>query len=96
MHGEYINGDCTKYSEECGIKGQFNQAHTPHQNGVFKRKTHTIVEKAKIILLESGLPMSLWLKIITYIANYVFNQSPSRINQGRIEKELLNLGRSQI
>jgi hypothetical protein len=36
--------------------------------------------------------MSLWLKIITYTANYVFNQSPSWINQGRIEKELLNLG----
>jgi hypothetical protein len=44
---------------------------------VSKRKTHTIVERAKIILLESGLPMGLWSKVIIYIANYVLNQSPS-------------------
>jgi hypothetical protein len=59
---------------------------TPQYNGIFERKNQTIVERAKNMLLESGLSKSFSIKIVN-TTNYVMNHSSSQANQSNTHKE---------
>jgi hypothetical protein len=52
-----------------GIRHQLSVEYTPQQNGVAERANRTIVEKAKTMLIESGLNTKYWAKaeILQYI-----------------------------
>jgi len=49
----------------------------------------TIVEKARNILLKSGLPKNLCTKVVN-TTNYVVNRSPSQANQRKTPEELFS------
>ena len=58
--GEYI---LNKFKELCskeGIRRELIVSHNPQQNGVAERKNKTIIDAARAMLHDQGLPMNLW------------------------------------
>ncbi|KAI9154468.1 hypothetical protein LWI28_026720 [Acer negundo] len=48
------------FCEEKGLEHQLTVAYTPRQNGVSERKNRTVIEMARSMLLEKGLPEEFW------------------------------------
>lgn len=59
-----------------GIVHQTTNPYTPEQNGVAERKNRTIVEKAKCMLFDAGLPTKFWAEAV-HTAVYIMNRSTS-------------------
>jgi hypothetical protein len=73
--------------EEKGIQFEFTIHYTPQQNGVAERMNITIVEKARCMLLESGLKKGSWTEsVLTSV--YLINRSPTAALEKSIPAEL--------
>lgn len=62
-----------------GIQHQRSVAYTPQQNGCVEREMRTVVESARIMLLESGLNKNLWAEAINTTVCVVNRTGPSRV-----------------
>nr|GEX05242.1 ribonuclease H-like domain-containing protein [Tanacetum cinerariifolium] len=78
----------------CGMKGikrEFSVARTPQQNGVAKRKNRIFIEAARIMLVDSLLPIPFWAEAVNtacYVQNKVLvtkphNKTPYELLLGR-------------
>ena len=56
-----------------GIVRQYNIPRTPEQNGVVERKNRTLIEAARTMLADSGLPLTFWAEAVN-TACYVQNR----------------------
>nr|GEW96877.1 putative ribonuclease H-like domain-containing protein [Tanacetum cinerariifolium] len=56
-----------------GIKREYSNARTPHQNGVAERKNRTLIEAARTMLADSKLPTMFWTETVR-TARYVLNR----------------------
>lgn len=74
---EYDNKAFTDYLKGAGIIHQTTTPYTPEQNGTAERMNRTLVEKAKCMLLNAGLPKLYWADAI-HTAAYIINRSPTR------------------
>lgn len=70
--GEYINSSFKEYMEAEGIIHQRTVPYNPAQNGIAERLNRTIVQIARSLKEQSGLPDELWPEMI-YHANYLRN-----------------------
>lgn len=75
---EYLSNQFNKYLQEHGIQRQLTVEYTPQQNGVAERANRTLVEMARCMLIESGLPESLWGEAVNTAA-YLRCRSPTKI-----------------
>ncbi|CAL8990056.1 unnamed protein product [Prunus brigantina] len=75
--GEFTSSEFNKLCEDAGIQRQFTMAYTPQQNGVVERKNRTVVEMAKAMLHEKGLPYYLWVEAV-HTAVYLLNRCPTK------------------
>ena len=69
---EFENSEFKSFCEDHGITHQFSTLRTPQQNGVVERKNRTLVEMARSMLCENGLPKYFWAEAINttcYITN---------------------------
>nr|GFB30104.1 putative ribonuclease H-like domain-containing protein [Tanacetum cinerariifolium] len=66
--GEFKNKEMNDFCSQKGIKREFNNAMTPHQNGVAKRRNRTLIEAARIMLADAKLPVTFGLKQLTLLA----------------------------
>ena len=69
-------GPCpfAKLLEKHGICTQYTMPRKPQQNGVAKRRNHTLMDMIRSMLSNSTLSLSLWmyaLKTIVYLLNQV-------------------------
>ncbi|CAB0041972.1 unnamed protein product [Trichogramma brassicae] len=71
--GEYDNRKLDNLCKDAGIKRRFTVPHTPQQNCLAERKNRTLVETARCLLTQSGLPKSFWAEAIM-TANYTRNR----------------------
>lgn len=55
--GEYTSLKFTKFCETLGLERQLTVAYSPQQNGVAEGKNRTLVEMAKCMLFEKGIPL---------------------------------------
>lgn len=74
---EYLNDCLQSYLKREGIKFQCTVGYAPEQNGVAERRNRTLVEAARTMLADSGLPKTLWAEAVC-TANYVFNRLVDR------------------
>ena len=72
---EYDNAVFQKIHKEEGIMYELLAPYIQNQNGVSERMNRTIMEKARSILLEAGLPESFWAEAVN-TAMYLHNRSP--------------------
>lgn len=74
---EYMSGEFTAFLKTLGIKRELTVQYTPQQNGVAERANRTIVEMARCLIIESGLPQSLWAEAVN-TAVFLRNRCPTK------------------
>jgi hypothetical protein len=67
-----VKNNFTSYCTTQGIKMQHTIPYTPQQNGVAKRKNHTLKEMANCMIQSKGLSLKYWAEAID-CANYIVN-----------------------
>ena len=75
-----------KYLKEHGIVHETTVPYSPDQNGVSERANRTIMDRARAILAQTGLPKILWMEIAAAIV-YLKNRSPTRSLKGKTPYE---------
>ncbi|KAG6501358.1 hypothetical protein ZIOFF_041237 [Zingiber officinale] len=73
---EYTSKEFHNFCEDEGVERQLTVRYTPQQNGVTERKNQTIVEMAKSMMHEKGLPKIFWAEAV-YTAVYLSNRCPT-------------------
>ena len=77
--GEYVNETLATFLQQKGIIHQTTAPMTPQQNGKSEVFNRIIVDKVRTMLLESGLPKTLWAEALM-CAVYTKNRSPTKGN----------------
>ncbi|KAI5323714.1 hypothetical protein L3X38_032786 [Prunus dulcis] len=75
--GEFMSNEFHEYYSEVGILRQLTVAYSPQQNGVAERKNRTVIEMAKSMLHEKGLPYEFWAEAVNTVV-YLLNRCPSK------------------
>ncbi|CAH2108821.1 unnamed protein product [Euphydryas editha] len=85
--GEFKNEKIKKFCQDKGIVIQYTTPYSPQSNGVAERMNRTIYNRARTLLIETGLPKMLWGEAVR-CAVYQINRCPSlAINfQSPVEK----------
>jgi len=73
--------------KESGIQRRLTIPYTPEQNGIAERKNRTLIETARCLLGQSGLPTSFWAKAVN-TANYIRNRYITKALNGHTPYEL--------
>ena len=71
------NNQLAQFNEERGIIHLFSPPYTQSLNGLAERSIYTVVEKARTMLIGSGLPKRFYGEAIIY-ATYILNRLPHR------------------
>lgn len=87
---EFCSNKFKAFLEQNGIQKQTSVEYTPQQNGLAERTIRTIVEKARCMLYDAGLPKRFWgeaLNTATYVKNHTVsavlkNKSPMEVWTG--------------
>ena len=75
--GEYTSRQFEEYCKDEGIWKQLTAGYSPQQNGIAERKNRTIVEMARSMMNEKGLPKTFWAEA-TNTAVYILNRCPTK------------------
>nr|GEU65562.1 hypothetical protein [Tanacetum cinerariifolium] len=89
--GEFKNKEMHEFCTRKGIKREFNNARTPQQNGVAERRNRTMIEAARIILVDAKLLVTFWAEAVNtacYVQNRVlvnksYNKTPYELFNSR-------------
>lgn len=84
--GEYVNNKLINFCTEHGIQLQHTVPYTPQQNGVAKRKNHTLKEMTNCMLQFKGPSLKFWAETIN-CANYIVNRTPTKFLKIIIREE---------
>lgn len=84
---EFCNKEFDDFLKKEGIGRRLTTPHTPQQNGIAERKNRTLVEMARCMIMQSGLPHSFWAEAVS-TANYVRNRCITSILHGQTPFEI--------
>ena len=76
--GEFISGEFKDFCSAEGIRRELIAPHNPQQNEVAERKNRTIMDVARAMLRDQGLPLHLCVEACN-TAVYVQNRCPHKI-----------------
>ncbi|GAU33542.1 hypothetical protein TSUD_143350 [Trifolium subterraneum] len=79
---EYTAGEFKVFCEQVGIQHQFTVPYTPQQNGVSERKNRTVMEMARCLLFEKGIPKTFWAEAVN-TSVYLLNLLPTKVLKGK-------------
>eukprot|EP00253_Pinus_taeda_P034717 PITA_34717 len=85
--GEFTSKEFDSYCKDAGIERHKTTVYTPQQNGVAKRMNRTLLERARCMLSNAGLPKELWTEAVA-TACYVINRSPSKAIDCKVPQEV--------
>lgn len=75
--GEYLSEEFESYLTSKGIHHELSAPYSPSQNGVAERINRTLMESARSMMSQAGIPESYWAEAVATAA-YLRNRSPSR------------------
>ncbi|TXG63370.1 hypothetical protein EZV62_010364 [Acer yangbiense] len=78
--------DKDDFCEDEGVEHQLTVGYAPEQNGVSERKNQTVMEMARAMLKEKGLPNTFWAEAV-YTAVYLLNKCPTKAVQNKTPVE---------
>lgn len=85
---EFVNNKMSNLFSSLGIIHQTTCAYTPQQNGIADRKHRHLLNVARSLLFQSGIPLSMWPECILTVA-YLINRLPSSVLSGKSPFELV-------
>lgn len=80
---EYVNAETLEWLTSQGIEYELTAPYSSAQNGVAERLNRTIVERARTMIIASGLSWHMWPEAVNY-AFYLKNISPTSALNGDI------------
>nr|GEW73663.1 hypothetical protein [Tanacetum cinerariifolium] len=83
------NKEMNDFCSRKRIKRELNNARTPQQNGVTKRRNRTLIEAARTMLADAKLPVTFWAEAVN-TACYVQNRVLVNKSQNKTSYELFN------
>lgn len=84
---EYLSSEMQTYFKNKGIHYEQTVPYTPQLNSVAERMWRSLVERARCMLLGSGLPKYLWTEALRSAA-YIVNRSPTSALNGQVPANL--------
>ncbi|KAK1410403.1 hypothetical protein QVD17_36940 [Tagetes erecta] len=85
---EFVNQKLQSFFDKRGVIHQTSCAYTPQQNGIVERKHRHLLNTARSLMFQGGLPISMWTESVLTAA-YLINRTPSSVLNGRTPYELL-------
>ena len=95
MGQEWLNSMWETYAKAHGIKLEFTTPYAHQKNSTAERSMHLLLNGARSVLAESGLPIKYWTDVVNTVT-YVQNFIPSVRHPGSIPAELWNGWRQDI
>ncbi|GJZ79662.1 retrovirus-related pol polyprotein from transposon TNT 1-94 [Tanacetum coccineum] len=86
---EFVNQTLRDYYEKVDISHETFVARSPQQNGVVKRRNHTLIEAARTMLIYAKASLFLWAEAVA-TACYTQNRSIIRLRHGKTPYEPLH------
>lgn len=78
---EFTGKDFDIFLKKKDISRRLTVPYCPEQNGIAERRNHTLLDMARCLLTQSGLPSKFWAEAIN-TANYIQNRCPSKSING--------------
>ena len=75
--GEYMSREFESYLNTRGIHHELTAPYSPAQNGVSERANRTLMESARAMMAQAGLPEKYWAEAVSTAA-YLKNRTPTR------------------
>ena len=75
--GEYISSEFKAYLKSKGIQQELTVPNSPQQNGIAERMNRTLMEAARCMLSQAGVPNNYWAEAVATAA-YLRNRTPTR------------------
>ncbi|KAJ0922526.1 putative RNA-directed DNA polymerase [Helianthus annuus] len=85
---EFVNHQTKNFFNTNGIIHQTTCPYTPQQNGIVERKHRHLLNVARSLLFQGGLPLRFWSECIL-TAVYLINRTPSSILNGKSPYDLV-------
>ncbi len=76
--GKYTSNAFTKFLEEQGTERRLTTHDTPQHNGVAESLNRRLVERIRALLIQSGLPKSLWAEAARFVA-WLRNRTTTKV-----------------
>lgn len=80
---EYTSKQSEKFFEDEGVERKLTIGYAPQQNSVSERKNQTVIEMAKTMLKEKGMPSTFWAEA-AYTVVYLINRCPTKAVQNNL------------
>lgn len=85
--GEYLSNQMKQYCKNKGVILETNAGYNPESNGVAERINRTLMEKARSMLVDSGLEKNLWGEAVI-ASTYLTNRSPTSVLKDKTPCEM--------
>ncbi|KAJ0539688.1 putative RNA-directed DNA polymerase [Helianthus annuus] len=85
---EFVNNQMSLFCKNKGIIHQTTCAYTPQQNGIIERKHRHLLNMARALMFQGGLPPRFWSDYILTTV-YLINRLPSSVLLGKSPYELM-------
>ncbi|XP_071708446.1 uncharacterized protein [Rutidosis leptorrhynchoides] len=83
---EFINNKMSDYTARKGIVHQTSCPYTPQQNDIVERKHRHLLNVARALMFQGGLPLNMWTECVL-TACYLINMTPSSVFAGKTPYE---------